>query len=190
MTIPEDQPTRKGKKGVRRGPSLESILCKNPNCHRKFQPLNHKQRYCSFPECREIQNEESKERRRQWWRDYRAGITRDRKRAKGYISKKIDRSCDGGNSPEKALWAAVMLRAYEDISGDLMKRAPQKEPARTQFLNQKERIIEDAKRWFNSDEIDIGSYTYVCDILDLDSLAILAAVGKAYRPTDGDYLYV
>ena len=123
MTIPEDQPTRKGKKGVRRGPSKESRPCDNPACRQEFKPLNHKQRFCSAPACREMQNEESKKRRRQWWRDYRAGLPSRKEVMQGHAIK--HRRCFLCNKPLRNgerinHIACIESRSYRRIDGDYL----------------------------------------------------------------------
>ena len=76
---PERSPMPKG---------LPKILRTCEHCNQEFQPLNNKQRFCQAPDCREAQREATNEYRRQWWRDYRAGMPSQKELRQSYCKTK------------------------------------------------------------------------------------------------------
>jgi hypothetical protein len=68
-------------------------------------------------------------------------------------------------SPEKVLWAEVLLQAAESLQGRLM------------FLGEdREAIQREAAEWFNSCSQEIGSFLWVCQALDLDPQTVRQAI--------------
>ena len=59
----------------------------------------------------------------------------------------------------KELWTAVLILAIEDALGKV-HQIPQ--------ITQKVRIIESAQTWFKSKNENVGSFLWICIILDLD----------------------
>jgi len=67
------------------------------------------------------------------------------------------------NNPYKNLWSAVLDRAMQDIKGII--------PGSEKYREKK--IIKEAEDWFGSDDRDIGSFLWVCEILDLQPDKVL-----------------
>ena len=71
-------------------------------------------------------------------------------------------------APAEMLWGAVLAQAYQDVQGDFMLYVPGNPAQRQSFEIKRGYILEDARRWFEGDRNMIGSFLFVCDVLDLD----------------------
>lgn len=74
--------------------------------------------------------------------------------------------------PDKKLWAAVLMDAIECLSGHVSA-----EGSRANRVAE----IDRAKEWFLSERKDVGSFLWVCKMLDLASELILKEVGGLYK---------
>ena len=94
----------------------------------------------------------------------------------------------------KNLWAAVLQRAIEDTKGNFIIREPKpprritpkskKRHARNlrNWKKQRMLIVADAKDWLLSNEKMIGSFLWICDVLDLNPITFREAIaGKSAR---------
>ena len=71
-------------------------------------------------------------------------------------------------SPERALWAAILQRAVADARG-LTRPHPHEDSARIQAS---------AVKWFRSRSIEPGSFRFCCEVLDLSPSAVLEKVSQ------------
>ncbi|MFH1618449.1 MAG: hypothetical protein ABIG11_00935 [bacterium] len=73
------------------------------------------------------------------------------------------------------LWAAVLMRAWDDANGDLAHHA---------YRSTKRRIIDQARAWFMSDSRIMPSFLWICETLELDPGHIRSKVRQVI--IDGD----
>jgi hypothetical protein len=83
-----------------------------------------------------------------------------------------------GGVSEKELWAAVLVLGFKDAIGELMRKLPEKSENKLTYLKNRRRIIEEARTWVNSNRKTLGSYIWVCDVLEVDPSIIRAKVNK------------
>ena len=98
---------------------------------------------------------------------------------------------NGDNYPERSLWSAVMIQAYEDLRSlrtipVMMKRLhrikdsfdPKKEAILTHSIRRRMFDIESAQRWFLSDKEWTGSFIFCCEVLGICP----CAVRESFKP--------
>jgi hypothetical protein len=71
-------------------------------------------------------------------------------------------------SPERALWAAILERALLDVRGNV------KPTGREDRIGLQSEAVE----WLNSSSIEPGSFRFCCEVLDLSPAAILESVAQ------------
>jgi hypothetical protein len=71
-----------------------------------------------------------------------------------------------------ALWAAVLIRAYDDYWGKLTNWGE---------YNRERRVVDEARRWFTSDRKGVSSFLWVCEVLGLDPEAIRKRIAQGAR---------
>jgi len=78
---------------------------------------------------------------------------------------KVDWNASPGMSGEtkrlRSLWGAVLQQAITDLQVRVYKTPSQRN-------TENMRIREDARKWFTDDYNHIGSFRFVCDVLDLN----------------------
>lgn len=65
-------------------------------------------------------------------------------------------------TPEKSLWAGMLLRALNDAAGVQLMESKK-------YANL---IQRDARAWFSSPRFTTGSFLWICDVLNLDPDAV------------------
>lgn len=70
----------------------------------------------------------------------------------------------------RALWAAVLYQGCKDAAGDLRDTRKTGSTHTTRTL-----------RWLHSENKRIGSYEWICDLLDIDPSVLRAAVYDQWR---------
>jgi hypothetical protein len=92
---------------------------------------------------------------------------------------------DDESSP-RGLWAAVLLHAVRDLTLEATPLARQKAAEGHNFsigyVRSVEAIRFDATEWVASDEYRVGSFTWVCMMLDLDHEVIRERARKVSIP--------
>ena len=71
-------------------------------------------------------------------------------------------------SCEKKLWAAVLIQAVED----------RLHPKFTESYHSGKRYVDAAQQWFERSEDGIGSFNWICFVLDLDPEKILTGINE------------
>ena len=85
-------------------------------------------------------------------------------------------------SGEIRIWKAVMMRAIDDLNNSEQTEDIYKSwvamPTKFKFnkINELERVQDSARRWFNSRMVSVGSFSWVCAVLDLDPQATLEGI--------------
>ena len=79
--------------------------------------------------------------------------------------------------PERVLWAGVLLRTVRDLLGV----ATHAEPRKRLLLRRT------ALAWFSSSDSDIGSFLWICTLLDIEPSYVLRRV-RELRPAQMRYL--
>jgi hypothetical protein len=73
---------------------------------------------------------------------------------------------------ERHLWTAVLVQAIRDLNGN---DTPKQRYDRSQ-------LRDDTRLWFESDNIETGSFRWICDQLEIDALQlqrrVLETVGE------------
>ena len=90
----------------------------------------------------------------------------------------------------KKLWTAVLERAIEDTKGNFIIRKP-KPPRRItpkskkrrernlrNWEDQRKQIVADAKSWFFSNTKTIGSFLWICDVLDCEPFSLREGIAE------------
>uniref|UniRef100_A0A6M3IFQ2 Uncharacterized protein n=2 Tax=viral metagenome TaxID=1070528 RepID=A0A6M3IFQ2_9ZZZZ len=104
-----------------KGLPKKTRICEN--CHQEFQAMNKRQRFCGAPACREAQREATAEYRRQWWKNYRAGMPSQKELRQGYAkSKKCCFLCGKPlcNGERINHVSCIEKRAYRRIDGNYL----------------------------------------------------------------------
>lgn len=88
-------------------------------------------------------------------------------------------------SGERDLCASVLALAFEDATGNVMRRLPKLEKQQQYYLDRRNYIINDARAWFNSRRRDIGSFSWVSHVLDLEPIPIRKYINE-HEPIQPD----
>ena len=78
------------------------------------------------------------------------------------------------------LWAAVLLQAMHDAQGHV--KALEGADHSRYYFNRRTLITNQARDWFRSDRMDVGSFSWICGLFGLDPDAVRAAVLEGIRP--------
>ena len=170
-------------------------ICKNPKCGKRFKKLKN-QRYCDVLCRREVSNDlraMEPNTLLDHIRDYAHGrcevcdepLTR---RQEKYCSRRcygqaqsqarpISMGMNSGVRPsskgERALWRQCLIEAVQCsrgvLTGDMCEKTSD---------TQRRRLIAEAWNWFARSTTGVGTFLWICDILDLDSSTIRLAVAS------------
>lgn len=70
------------------------------------------------------------------------------------------------------MWAAVMHRALEDATGNVLAINSNHGPEGVKVVRR--RVQHEAARWFASDARGVGSFLWICSLLDLEPEVVRA----------------
>lgn len=93
------------------------------------------------------------------------------------------------DAPSRALWASVLLQAVRDVRAaptiEAQRRADLGDQPYLSIVGAMRSATDCARTWMKSANEDLGSFRWICDLLDLDADRVRARAETAFMPRMG-----